>query len=79
MYNTGGGKYSNCSILEAFQIVQKKTNIKMNFKVLPKNRIGDHIWWISDITKFQKHYKNWKYKYNLDQIIDEIIFGLKKR
>ncbi len=79
VYNTGGGKYSNCSVIEAIQIVQKKTNIKMNFKVLAKNRIGDHIWWISDITKFQKHYKNWKYKYNLDQIIDEIIFGIKKR
>ena len=50
----------------------------MNYKILKNNRIGNHIWWISDLTKFRKDYKNWKFKYNLEQIIDEIIFGIKK-
>ncbi len=79
VYNTGGGKHSNCSVLEAIHLVQKKTKIKMNYKILKNNRIGDHIWWISDLTKFRKDYKNWKFKYNLEQIIDEIIFGIKRR
>ena len=79
VYNTGGGKHSNCSVLEAIHLIQKKTNIKMNYKILKKNRIGDHIWWISDLSKFKNDYKKWKYKHNLEQIVDEIIFGLKKR
>ena len=73
VYNIGGGKYSNCSILEAINLVEKKTNFKVNIKYLPKNRIGDHIWYISDLTKFRKDYPKWSVSYNTETIIDEII------
>ncbi|MBN2105286.1 NAD-dependent epimerase/dehydratase family protein [bacterium] len=79
VYNIGGGIHSNCSILEAIKIGEKLSNKKMNFKYVNENRIGDHIWWISDVRKFMKHYPNWHYRYNLEQIIEEIIVNSSKR
>ena len=73
VYNIGGGKYSNCSIIEAVNIIQKKVNLKINLKYLKKNRVGDHIWYISDISKFMRDYPNWSVSYNTNSIINEII------
>ena len=73
VYNIGGGKYSNCSIIEAVNIVQKKINTKINLKYLKKNRVGDHIWYISDLSKFMRDYPNWSISYNTNSIINEII------
>ena len=73
VYNIGGGKYSNCSIIEAINIVQKKVNSKIKLKYLKKNRVGDHIWYISDLSKFMKDYPNWSISYNTNSIINEII------
>ena len=73
VYNIGGGRYSNCSILEALEIVEdiKKINIKR--KLIKKNRVGDHIWYISNTVKFKKDYPSWKQKYNTTKIIEELI------
>jgi len=57
--------------------IHSKTKIKFNYSKSTKNRVGDHIWYISNNKKFQKHYKNWKIKYNLDRILDEIILSFK--
>tara|TARA_X000000950_G_scaffold270013_1_gene349304 strand:+ start:661 stop:1707 length:1047 start_codon:yes stop_codon:yes gene_type:complete len=73
VYNIGGGKYSNCSIIEAINIIQKKVNSKINLKYLKKNRVGDHIWYISDLSKFMKDYPNWSISYNTNSILNEII------
>ena len=73
VYNIGGGKYSNCSIIEAVKFVQKKVNTKINLKYLKKNRVGDHIWYISDLSKFMRDYPNWSITYNTNSIINEII------
>lgn len=73
VYNIGGGRHSNCSIIEGIDIIQDYTGIKMDFDYTDKNRIGDHIWWISDVSKFKSHYPNWNYKYNIHDIIKEII------
>mgnify|MGYP000005728176 CR=1 FL=1 len=56
VYNIGGGRFSNVSILEAIELVEKICEKKMNYKYVESNRRGDHIWWISDITKFKSHY-----------------------
>ena len=73
IYNIGGGRYSNCSIIEALNLVESilKTSIKR--KILKKPRVGDHIWYISDTSKFKKHYPKWKQKYNIKKIIEELI------
>ena len=73
VYNIGGGRYSNCSVVEALDHVEKITNIKIKREVIRKPRVGDHIWYISNLSKFKKHYPNWKQKYNTKKIIEELI------
>ena len=73
VYNMGGGRYSNCSIIEALDLVEKIANISIKRDILRKPRVGDHIWYISNLSKFKKHYPNWKQKYNTKKIIEELI------
>ena len=73
VYNIGGGRKSNCSIIEALNYVESLTNIKVKRIYSRANRIGDHIWYISDTKKFRKHYPNWKQSYGTKQIIEELI------
>lgn len=73
VYNAGGGRHSNCSILEAIDIIEEICGKRLNFNVSEDNRIGDHIWWISDVSKYKKHYPNWDYRYNIYDIISQII------
>ena len=73
VYNFGGGRINSCSILEVIDILKKKYNIKLKYKIIKTNRSGDHIWYISDISKFKKKHKKWKIKKSLDQIIDEMV------
>jgi len=72
VYNTGGGRYSNCSMLEAIDICQKIVGKELKGIYSEQNRIGDHIWWISDNSRFTEHYPNWKLQYNVPQILQEI-------
>jgi len=72
VYNTGGGRYSNCSMLEAINICQEIVEREMKWTYSEQNRVGDHIWWISDNSKFIKHYPNWRLQYNVPQILQEI-------
>ncbi len=71
-YNIGGSRYSNISVLEAIEKIEKILGKKAKIKYNPKNRIGDHIWYISDISKFKKHYPKWDYTYNGEQILEEL-------
>ena len=73
IYNIGGGRYSNCSILEALKIVEEFTGINIKKEIIKKPRIGDHIWYISNTSKFKRDYPNWKQKYNTKKIIEELI------
>ena len=73
VYNMGGGRYSNCSVLEALDIVEKLKNINIKKKIIKENRVGDHIWYVSNTKKFKKDYPNWKQKYNTKKIIEELI------
>ncbi|RMA66228.1 NAD-dependent epimerase/dehydratase family protein [Ulvibacter antarcticus] len=72
VYNAGGGRFSNCSMAEAIEMCEKITNKKMNYEYSEDNRIGDHIWWISDVSKFKKHYPDWKHTYNVNDILSQI-------
>lgn len=71
-YNIGGGRFANVSILEAMELCEKITAKKLNYEYVDKNRIGDHIWWISDVSKFQSHYPEWKYKFGIEDTIKQI-------
>lgn len=73
VYNIGGGRFANVSILEAIEICEDITGEKLDYEHVKQNRIGDHIWWISDISKFKSHYPEWDYKYNIIDTIKEIV------
>ena len=73
VFNMGGGKYSNCSIIEALNMVENIAGIKIKKKILKQNRVGDHIWYISNTKKFKKKYPNWKQKFSTRKIITELI------
>lgn len=73
VYNLGGGRNNSCSVLEAINLIENISGIKANFKIIKKNRIGDHIWWISDNSKFKKDYPNWKIKMSLKKSIRKMI------
>lgn len=79
VYNMGGSRHSNCSMAEAIRKCEEITGKKAVTTYLEDNRIGDHIWWISDVNKFAQHYPDWQYQHNIDSIMAEIYNGLKGR
>ena len=72
VYNIGGGRFSNVSVLEAIEKCQEIASKKMNYDYSEQNRIGDHLWWIGDNGRFESHYPGWKMEYNVDKILQEI-------
>ena len=73
VYNMGGGRRSNCSIIEAFNIIEKKTNIEIRKELKKDNRVGDHIWYVSNMRKFKNHYPKWNQNYNSERIIEQLL------
>lgn len=72
VYNIGGGRHSNCSMLEAIELCEDISGRRLDWRYASENRIGDHIWWISDNSKFQAHYPEWTLNYDVRQILAEI-------
>lgn len=79
VYNAGGSRHANCSMIEAIQLCENICGKKLNWTYLEDNRIGDHIWWISDIRKFRNCYPGWDYTYSLETTLSDIHEGLRKR
>lgn len=79
VYNIGGGRQNACSILEAFEIVESISGKKMNFTYNEKNREGDHICYISDLSKMKMHYPTWDISKSLLTINEEIVLSWKNR
>jgi CDP-paratose 2-epimerase len=79
VYNIGGGRYSNCSMLEGIALCEEITGRKMNWTYSEQNRVGDHIWWIGDLTAFEADHPTWKLHYNVPRILKEIYEFNKER
>lgn len=77
VYNIGGSRFSNVSLQEAVAMTEEIVGKKMTTQYEEANRIGDHIWWISDVNRFQKDYPGWSLTYNCRDIIEQI-FALQK-
>jgi CDP-paratose 2-epimerase len=77
VYNIGGGRHSNCSVLEAIDLIQEVTGKELDYTISEEARIGDHKWYISDVTKFKTHYPNWSYKYSLRDTVEQIVKSIK--
>jgi len=72
VYNVGGGRHSNVSVLEAIHKFEKALHAKAVYEFIEAPRKGDHIWYISDIAKFKSHYPSWNFSYDINSIIEEI-------
>ncbi len=72
VYNAGGGRQSNISMREAIAKIEKLTGKKANIVYRSENRVGDHIWYISDLSKFKSHYPDWDITYTIDMILKEM-------
>lgn len=73
VYNLGGGRGNSCSILEAFARVEELSGQKMQYEYVDKAREGDHICYISDLSKLRSHYPEWDISKNLDDVFREIV------
>jgi len=73
VYNLGGGRENSCSILEAFSRAEALTGKKMKYEYVDQNREGDHICYISDLSKMKEHYPGWGITRSLDDIFEEIV------
>lgn len=71
VYNMGGGRFSNCSMLEAIDLCERISSTSMQWTYTEQNRAGDHIWWIGDLAKFKSHYPHWKQTYSVQDILQE--------
>jgi CDP-paratose 2-epimerase len=72
VYNLGGGRGNSCSILEAFRLAEQVSGKKMVWEYIERNREGDHICYISDLSKMKAHYPNWDISKSLNDIFSEI-------
>lgn len=79
VYNIGGGVVANCSVIEAVTLLEELNGKRMRLSYSNTNRIGDHIWWVSDTRRFQSDYPNWAYKYDLKATVVEMFDALRER
>ncbi|HQP99540.1 MAG TPA: NAD-dependent epimerase, partial [bacterium] len=79
VYNIGGGRANSCSILEAFAQVEQITGKTMRYEYVDKNREGDHICYISNLSKLKSHYPNWDITKSLGDILQETVETLTSR
>lgn len=76
VYNIGGGRENSCSILEAITMCEEISGKKMSMEYVDENRVGDHIWYISSLEKFKKHYPQWDITINLQATLKQIYHRL---
>ena len=72
VYNMGGSRFSNCSMLEAIELCEAAAGQRLQWTYTDDNRIGDHIWYISDTAKFQSHYPMWRQQYDMTALIKDM-------
>jgi CDP-paratose 2-epimerase len=73
VYNIGGGRHANCSMLEAIALCEEISGRTLRWSYEEQNRIGDHIWYISDIRRFQQHHPDWRLRHNIRDILTDIV------
>jgi CDP-paratose 2-epimerase len=79
VYNMGGSRHSTCSMLEAIRDIQEMTGRPLNYTLSEQARSGDHIWYVSDVRKFQADYPAWRYRYDHPTILREMVEATQAR
>ena len=59
-------------MIEAISVCEQLTGRPFNYIYSDDNRTGDHIWWISDLSKFKNHYPTWSMEYDSKKIFDDL-------
>ena len=72
VYNIGGGRESNCSMLEAIEACQRIAGRELSWELGAEPRRGDHRWWISDLDEFRADYPEWEIRRGIETILREI-------
>ena len=79
VYNIGGGRAANCSMLEAIGLCEELTGRRLQWSYSDTNRVGDHIWYVSDLRRFMSRYPHWRITYDIRRTLTDIHIGLKDR
>ena len=72
VYNLGGGRACNCSMLEAIRMCEEIAGRKLDWTYSEENRIGDHRWWVSDLSAFERDHPQWSLRYSVEDILRQI-------
>jgi CDP-paratose 2-epimerase len=72
VYNIGGGRQSNCSMLEAIELCEAIAGRELAWELSDRHRVGDHRWWISDLEEFRRDYPEWDLTYDVESVLREI-------
>ena len=72
VYNIGGGRESNCSVLEAIALCESIADRELDWDLAPEHRVGDHRWWISDLEPFKADYPDWGIRFGIEEMLAEI-------
>jgi CDP-paratose 2-epimerase len=78
VYNIGGGRASNCSIIEAMEVCERLTGQPFDAQFGGSERKGDHVWWISDARKFRAAHPDWMPEYGIERLMSELLEGAKQ-
>ncbi len=78
VYNMGGSRHSNISILEAIRMIKELSGYELPYTLKDEARSGDHIWYVSDVRKFKNHYPKWNYEHTIESILQDMIAEAKK-
>jgi CDP-paratose 2-epimerase len=76
VYNLGGGRFANCSVLEAIEVCERVTGRPFVWSYEDQPRLGDHIWWVSDTRKFRDHYPGWQPRHRIEDVVAEMADGM---
>ena len=79
VYNMGGARHSNISMLEAIARIEELAGKKAVTTYVDDNRVGDHIWYVSNVDKFREHYPGWDFEYDVDRVLGDLVEGIGKR
>jgi len=72
VYNLGGGRQSNCSMLEAIALCEEISDRELDWELSGRARMGDHRWWISGLSEFKADYPGWDITLGIDDVLGEI-------
>jgi CDP-paratose 2-epimerase len=72
VYNLGGGRAANCSMLEAIALCEEISGRRLDWSLSEENRVGDHRWWISDISQFERDHPGWGIEHSIEDTLREI-------